>query len=192
LQPIPIVFRPIASTVNTKLYKLEKNEWKKQKEPVTTMSARECVDCNFEVEGFPEIYTKINGSGWWNFDKENEEFTCLKGKLENFNIKNQPSVKAAGMSYFGLSYANVQEDGSFYINVLKDSEVKIFSMEKKDHKQFKQAGYLPVIKSQNITAFAATNKDRCQDIGIIQLKAVGESTFKDRKKFLEWMEMPDR
>ncbi|PJZ42704.1 hypothetical protein CH370_05715 [Leptospira kmetyi] len=189
---LTVEVQSLADPTDTNVYRFSKGTWNL----VSTDTARKTNEAreNFEtsIERFPiQIYSKIQSSGWWNFDKPKPEFTCLEGKVDAKNSQNF-SVQSIGLDYYGTSYANVGSDGSFRINVLKDKKVKILISNFSNTKTgSKQVGFLPAIQTQNITAFSSRPSDPCQRISDISPFPVSESIFNDRSKFLKTIDMPD-
>ncbi|MCG6168455.1 hypothetical protein LFX25_11515 [Leptospira sp. FAT2] len=155
----------------------------------TKATTRQAVET---MEGFPfQFYSKIQSTGWWNFDKPKPEFTCLEGKVDVKNNRNF-SVQAIGLDYYGMSYANVEANGTFRINVLKDKKVKILVVNFYGGKTGpKQIGFLPPIQTQNKTAFSSKPSDVCQKIPSISPFTITEAVFNDRSSFLKAIDMPD-
>ncbi|XDD49089.1 hypothetical protein AB3N59_11690 [Leptospira sp. WS92.C1] len=143
-------------------------------------------------EGFQfQIYSKIQSSGWWNFDIPKPEFTCITGKIKNNNFKNL-NIQAIGIDYFGTSYGNVDASGNFYLNVLKDQNVKVLVTRfSTNPSHSKEIGFLPTFRTQNITAHTSASPSKCQNVSEIGMIPIPEDAIKDRSKFLKIIDMPD-
>lgn len=161
--------------------------------PITPVQQAPESECGNEgcYSAYPQIYTKINGTGWWNFDRPNDNFTCVRGRVVGAADKFE--VRAVGVDYYGLSYGFVNDDGSFAMNVLKNSEVKIFALTY-GKKSVLQTGNLKIFRSEDRTAFTKGGVDDgklCAPLNDIRMNNVDKDILKDRAKFLKAIEMPD-
>ncbi len=148
-----------------------------------------------EIEGSDtipfQIYSKIDSSGWWNFDKPKPEFTCVTGRILSKNPE-EFLIQGVGIDYFGTSYGNVEPSGVFRINVLKNSNVKIFALFTPKNKNAKrEIGFLPIFRTQERTAFSSEKNPQCQKVSEISTFPIEESVFQNRAQFLKMIDMPD-
>ncbi|PJZ55850.1 hypothetical protein [Leptospira barantonii] len=188
---LTVEVQPLANPTDSNVYRFSKGSWDLVSTDKNTTQSNNTTADAFESE-FPfQIYSKIQASGWWNFDKPQPEFTCLEGKVDAKNRQNF-SVQAIGLDYYGTSYANVTANGNFRINVLKDKKVKLIITNFSNVKAgSKQIGFLPAIQTQNKTAFSSKLSDPCQRISDISPFPISESVFNDRSTFLKTIDMPD-
>ncbi|RHX93770.1 hypothetical protein DLM76_12255 [Leptospira yasudae] len=188
---LSVEIQPLTDPTDSNVYRYSKGNWDLVSADKNTIQQNKEVREPFEG-GFPfQIYSKIQSSGWWNFDKPKPEFTCLEGKA-NLKKNENVSVQAIGLDYYGTSYANVDSNGNFRINVLKDKKVKLILTNFFNAKAgSRQVGFLPAIQTQNKTAFASNPSDSCQRIADISPFPISESIFNDRSAFLKTIDMPD-
>ncbi|TGL63420.1 hypothetical protein [Leptospira sarikeiensis] len=184
---VSVKMQPISSPEGVKVYSMVENTW--SEDPVQRNDFNRCETCDFS----PWLYASIRNEGWWNFDKPNLEFTCIKGKVQG-DFGKTYTVSAAGLNYYGLNFTTADRDGSFLLNVLKGKKVKLFAEEDKkyDSKEQKRGLVaLPSFVSQNRTAFSKTTPKLCQDIGLLKPKDRDVSLWKNRSEFLKTIDMPD-
>ncbi|EMK02653.1 MULTISPECIES: hypothetical protein [Leptospira] len=183
---------PLADPNGSNVYRFSKDTWEfvsSNQEP----PSRPSTNPDREVsEGISfQIYSKINASGWWNFDIPKPEYTCITGKLKT----NQPkdfTVQAVGVDYFGTSYSSVDSSGIFRLNVLKNQNIKVIATQiSKKKNGFKEIGFLPTLKTQNKTAFSSEVPSACQSVSDISIFSIPESIFSNRIEFLKAIDMPD-
>ncbi|WP_232371644.1 hypothetical protein [Leptospira ainazelensis] len=179
---------PLADPNGSNIYRYTKGNWDliSEKQETSTISEIEGAD------SIPfQIYSKIDSSGWWNFDKPKPEFTCVTGKILAKNPE-EFSIQGIGIDYFGTSYGSIEPSGIFTLNVLKDSNVKIFAvLTPKNKKTQKEIGFLPTFRTQKLTTFSSEKKSQCQKVSEISTFPIEESVFKDRTQFLKAIDMPD-
>ncbi|WP_245667150.1 hypothetical protein [Leptospira tipperaryensis] len=189
---LTVEMEALADPTDSNVYRFSKGNWNLVSTGTDTTRPRKEV-MEMESESFLpfQIYPEIQSSGWWNFDTPKPEFTCLEGKVDLKNGQNF-SAQAIGLDYYGTSYANVDPNGNFRINVLKNKKVKILIINFNSAKTgSKQIGSLPAIQTQNATAFSSKPSDRCQKISEIFPFPITESIFNDRASFLKAIDMPD-
>ncbi|WP_244939947.1 hypothetical protein [Leptospira adleri] len=179
---------PLANPNGSNVYRYTKGHWDliSEKPETVTRSGIEGAD------SVPfQIYSKIDFSGWWNFDKPKPEFTCVTGKILAKNPE-EFSIQGIGIDYFGTSHGSIEPSGVFTLNVLKDSNVKIIAVfTPKNKKAKKEIGFLPTFRTQNRTAFSAEKKPQCQMISEITTFPIEDSVFQNRAQFLKTIDMPD-
>lgn len=139
------------------------------------------------------IYSRIDGPGWWNFDTPKPEFTCLTGRLAGVN--GDVSIMGVGLSYYGLSHAFGK--GSYRINAMKDSDIKIiatFTRVQNGRIQEYALGSTIIIHTQNQTAHSTLPDgpgNRCQEIPPINIQQADPSLIRDRSAFLQRVGLAD-
>ncbi|WP_232380654.1 hypothetical protein [Leptospira ainlahdjerensis] len=179
---------PLTDPNGSNVYRYTKGNWDliSQKQESSAIS---------EIEGSDwipfQIYSKIDSSGWWNFDKPKPEFTCVTGKILAKNPE-EFLIQGVGIDYFGTSYGVVEPSGVFRINVLKNSNVKIFALFTPKNKNAKrEIGFFPTFRTQERTTFSSEKNPRCQKVSEISTFPIEESIFQNRARFLKTIDMPD-
>lgn len=129
------------------------------------------------------IFDKIDRSGWWNFDRPTDEFTCIKGSIPNAD---QADLRGMGVYRNWVSAGERSEDGRFVMNVMRNERTKVAAVVAK-----KDAAWIasfPAFQTQAAithTKLEAPAFAGCQDIGTAKLERVDPAVLKDKAKFLK-------
>ncbi|MBP7280451.1 MAG: hypothetical protein KBA66_02655 [Leptospiraceae bacterium] len=124
---------------------------------------------------------------WWNCDYPNSDTTCIEGKILPFENNTPFSVTSVGIDYKNAATRYADNSGKFQMNAIKGKRIKLIAMDSKGN-----IGLLAEINTGNLAAFlGATGKDKCTDVGSIQIKKVDREILKDRTKLLNHLGLYD-
>lgn len=192
VKDVSVGMNSLENPERARVYSLQSGTWQETAKSQMQQGVAEAAS-GVDGQYLPFIYTNIPWEGWWNFDKPNKEFTCVKGEIA-MSSGAEYKASSVGVDYFGMNSVAVQKNGRFRLNVVKNRKVKVFIAEDSDNKSDSRSfelGTLPIFLSQKKTAFAADEKSDCQDLGKIGTKSFPKSLSSDRKEFLKAIDMPD-
>lgn len=126
-------------------------------------------------------FDRIDRNGWWNFDKPQPEFTCIRGEIQGAKVP----VMVRGMGlYRNWVSVGVTDSGHFLINVMRDEQTKVAVAYEQDKRAF-VASFVAFRSPKRIMHTSAPDaKKRCRDIGRARVREVAPEVLRDKAKFL--------
>jgi hypothetical protein len=129
------------------------------------------------------IFDKIDRSGWWNFDRPTEEFTCIKGSIPGAD---QVDLRGMGLYRNWVSAGERSKDGRFVMNVMRGEKTKVAGVVAK--KDATWIASFPAFDTQTTVTHTKLQEPDfagCQDIGSAKLERVDPAVLRDKAKFLK-------
>lgn len=164
---------------------LEKTSGSEIKESTKDMPSKE-TDVSFIPSDRVYLSRVMDEFKWWNSDYPNPNTTCIEGSVKTFEANPPYSLTSVGIDFKNVT-TRYAEGNKFKLNVIKAKRVKVIAMDERGN-----IGLAADINTGNITAFVKEgSKEKCTDIGTIEIKKIDREILKDRSKLLKHLGLSD-
>lgn len=139
------------------------------------------------VEYIPSyIFRAMDEFKWWNADYPNPNTTCIEGTIQTFEANPPYSITSLGIDFKNAT-TRYADGKKFQLNVIKAKNVKLIAVDERGN-----IGLISEINTGNLNAFIKEgSKEKCTNVGTIEIKKVDREILKDRGKLLNHLGLKD-
>lgn len=172
---------------NFSLYRLDKqNQWQLTDKKIRQIDPQ--IENEWSEEGLVGVrIVAIGKTGWYNFDKPNPKFACLKGRLKTSgkDLNHKFIIMAIGMDHKFVNYTFTNPKSFYSIDVLKDKYYKIIAIDRNGN-----VGVSDTFRATSRDGFSANKESKTnykQKVNDLEIKKIQEEILSSPNQFRRYL-----